>query len=448
MRIVPILCGCLLTTSLSAQIARDDWIATTFTDYITSQVTGGLWHVDAAMTTATKLANQTANMPAANAVAIDQNGIVYYATLRTNSVPVPNPCEIFEVVITGGTVVLETQLTTGPIDGGSVSALTLRRDQIWFVTDAGNVGWIPKTGGAATIVLNLATFGVNGLGQSITTNGREIFVGTSHSASNPDPANVWSFDAESASPSLVPLAFLAGSAFAMDLARDGQVLVGRISGRLYLVDPLIPNQTAVWLNSTAAAPQGNSNGTAINPWSNIVGNVPGYGASARSFAFYDVASASWPVTLTLDTAIPSGVASCHEEPFFLYGHGCPGSNGLEPRIGWRGMPIQGQSYDITLRDGDPQPGIAFLVIGVSDAAGPFGPLPFDLGVLGATGCSEFSSVEASVLALLQNGAGTYTLNVPVTPAAVGAHFFAQWAVGSQANTFGFVVSDAVAIRLR
>jgi hypothetical protein len=443
-----LLCGFVMAAPLGAQIARDDWVISTFNDFINGTAVGALWHVDAAGTTATRLANQTANTAGANAIASDESGIVFYGTIRTASVPIPNPCEIFRVVIAAGAIVNETQLTTGAIDGGSVSALALRRDQIWFVTDAGNVGWIPKTGGAATIVLNLSSQGVLGLGQSIATNGREIFVGTSHTAATPDIANVWSLDAESASPTLTPLAFLAGSAFAMDLARDGMVLVGRISGRLYLVDPRIPNQTAVWINSTAVAPQTNCNGTSVNPWSNVVGNVPGFGTTARTFGLYDVATNTWPVSLGLDTSVPSGVAAAHEEPFFLFGRGCPGQNGREPRVGWSGMPVQGQSFSITLRDGDPSPGIAFVFWGLSDAVGPFGPLPTDLGFLGAAGCSEYVSLTATGFVLLSSGAGSVSSTVPVNPSLAGFRFFAQWAVGSVVNSFGFVVSDAVAITLR
>ncbi len=445
MRRSPVLCGLVLTVSASAQIAPDDWVISTISDFINNSATGALWHVDAAGTTATRLANQTPNMAGANAVAADANGIVYYGTFRSASVPVPNPCEIFRVVIAGGAVVLETALTTGPIDTGSVSALTLRRDQIWFVTDAGNVGWIPVAGGAPTIVLNLAAQGVLGLGQSIATNGREIFVGTSHTASTPDPANVWSLDAESAAPTLTPLAFLGGSAFAMDLARDGMVLVGRISGRLHLVDPRVPNQTSAQINVGATAPQSNCNGTAINPWSNVVGNVPGFGTSARAFGLYDVASNTWPTQLSLDTSVPSGVAAAHEEPFLLYGRGCPGTNGLEPRMGWSGMPLQTQTFDLSLRDADDVPGVAFLVLGLSDAAGPFGPLPTDLGFLGAPGCDELVSLEVSLLSTIQNGAASRTVT---TPPIAGVRFFAQWAVFSAANPLGLVVSDAVAIAVR
>ena len=53
-----------------------------------------------------------------------------------------------------------------------------------------------------------------------------------------------------------------------------------------------------------------------------------------------------------------------------------------------------------------------------------------------------------MLVLLQNGAGSQTLSVPVNPAVTGYRFYAQWAVGSVVNAFGYVVSDAVAIQAR
>lgn len=448
MRLLPVSCSALLSVSAVAQLAPDQWVVSTFTDYITSQVPGGLWLIDAAGTTAAQLSSQTANMPAANAVAADEAGMVFYGTLRTGSVPVPNPCEIFSVLVAGGMVITETRLTTAAIDAGSVSAITLRRDQIWFVTDAGNVGWIPKAGGAATIVLNLAAQGVVGLGQSITTNGREIFVGTSFSTGSTDPAQVWSLDAESAAPTLTPLALLGGSAFALDLARDGMVLAGRINGRLYLVDPAVPNQTAVQINAGALAPQSNCNGTAINPWTNVVGNVPGYGSVARQFGLYDVATNVWTGTLPLNTAVPSGVASVHEEPFFLFGKGCPGSNLAEPRMGWSGIPAQGQTFSLTVGNADVNPGYALLILGFSDVLGPVGPLPTDLGFLGAPGCFEYVSFDLSLLALLLNGAGSIPISLPVSPVVTGFRFYGQWATGSPANALGFVLSSAVAIQAR
>lgn len=447
MRAIPLVATALtLATFVPAQVGRNEWIASTFTDYISSQAVGGLWHVDAARTTATFLSNQSANAAAANCVVVDELGLVFYGTLRSSSVSVPNPGEIMRVVVSGTTVVSETVLTAGAIDTGSISGITLRRDQIWFVTDAGNVGWIPKAGGPATIVLNLSASGVRGLGQSITTNGREIFVGTSHTASTPDVANVWMLDAENPTPTLTPVFFLGGSVFALSMGRDNMPLAGRVSGQLWSIDPL--GLSGVRINIAATAPGSNCNGTYVNPWLNIVGNVPGYGSTPRQFGFYDVATNTWePNPIYLGTAIPSGVGSSHEEPFFLFGRGCAGVNGLEPRMGWNGMPMQGQGFNLTLRNADP--GAALLFLGLSDTVGPLGPLPFDLGVLGAPGCIEYTSTESVSVAFVDpNGNASHGLAVPANPALTGLRLHAQWAVISGANNFGMVASDAVTLNIR
>ena len=70
---------------------------------------GGLWTGDAAQPTATLLPGQTPNMAGANAVAADENGFVFYATLQLAQVPVPNPSEIFRVIVSGGAGVLPEQ---------------------------------------------------------------------------------------------------------------------------------------------------------------------------------------------------------------------------------------------------------------------------------------------------------------------------------------------------
>lgn len=441
MRIPFLLAPFAFAASMAAQVAPDDWIISSINDFIGNTAVGALWQVDAAMTTATRLANQTPNMAGANCVVIDEVGLVYYGSSRLSSVAIPNPSEIFQVVVAGGAVVAEQRLTTGPIDGGSIAGLTLRSDQLWFASDSGNIGWIPKAGGAPTIVMNVNSgYGVNGLAQSITTNGREVFVGTSHTVNTPDPANVWFFDAESQAPVLTPIAFLNGSAFALSLGRDNRALVGRVSGQMWYADHIA--LTATQVNVGATAPQSNCNGTALNPWTNLVGNVPGYGSTARAIGFYDVASNTWPQTLSMDTSVPSGVAPACEQPFQLFGHGCRAPNNVEPRLSWSGMPMQGQSFTVTLRDAEM--GVALLFLGLSDRFGPLGPLPADLGPIGAPGCLEYTSIEIRLPQAVLTGTASQSFTVPTLPALTGLRLHAQWAVFGTA----FTTTEAVHIRVR
>lgn len=440
MHLARLLLPLFATSALSAQIAPDEWVLSTFTDYLTSQTVGKLWLVDAAMTTATPLGNQTADMAAANCVAVDDRGFVFYGTLNSARVPVPNPSSILALVIAGGSVAVETPLTSGPIDSGSISGIALRGDQIWFVSDSGNVGWIPKAGGTPTIVMNINTAGVLGLGQSIATNGREIFIGSSYGPTTPDPANVWYFDAEAATPTLMPLGFLNGSAFAMSLGRDNQALVGRINGQLWYADHIAGSVTQI--NVGAPAPQSNCNGTAINPWTNVVANVPGYGSTARVAGFYDVVTNAWPVTLNLDLAIPSGAAASCEQPFFLFGHGCAAPNNVEPRQTWTGMPLQGQNFTLSLRDAEM--GVALLLLGFSDTTGPLGPLPTDLGLLGAPGCNLYTSSDAVLPHPVTTSTASQLFTLPTIPSLAGLQLHAQWLILGSALT----TTEAVHIRVR
>src|ERR1041384_2800152 len=174
MRLPLVLAPLALATVLPAQLNRDQWLACAFTDYISSQQARGLWLADAAHMAVLPVAGQTLNMTAANCVAVDDTGYAYYGTLQTTSVSVPNPGNIMRVFIAFGGVLSETVLCPGPIDSGSVSGIVVVRDKVWYVTDAGHVGWVPATGGVPTNVITFSAPSVPGLGQSITSDGRRI----------------------------------------------------------------------------------------------------------------------------------------------------------------------------------------------------------------------------------------------------------------------------------
>lgn len=137
------------------------------------------------------------------------------------------------------------------------------------------------------------------------------------------------------------------------------------------------------------------------------------------------------------------------QPFELFGIGCRNATGRDPRLGWRGLARQGQSFSITMRDAEPN-GFAFLWLGLSDTywAG-FGALPFDAAPFGAPGC--LLRVAADVpfpVAVDGNGRASLQQSVPVNPALTGLQVFAQTASSSTANVFGFAASDALIIRVR
>src|SRR5690606_33925999 len=99
--------------------------------------------VGADRTTVTVPTGQSADVRGANCVAADGAGNLYYGTLNGVLARGPNPGQIFQMVVQNGAVVAETKLTTQAPDGGSINGITLRGDELWYVTDAGSIGWVP-----------------------------------------------------------------------------------------------------------------------------------------------------------------------------------------------------------------------------------------------------------------------------------------------------------------
>lgn len=125
----------------------------------------------------------------------------------------------------------------------------------------------------------------------------------------------------------------------------------------------------------------------------------------------------------------------------VFGTGCSGSAGT-PRLGWFGLPMAGQSFDVLL-DRAPANGIALLEIGDSDTTYNGLPLPFDLAALGAPGCSLRTAVTAT-FAVTTDAAGqaTQTLTIPANPSLAGFRFWNQWAcLDLPANAFGLTFSN-------
>jgi PKD repeat protein len=144
---------------------------------------------------------------------------------------------------------------------------------------------------------------------------------------------------------------------------------------------------------------------------------------------------AWSGTLYYGTHNMTGLAG-----HGFFGQGCAGT-----------MPISHQQYVTPPQLGgtlsincDNLPfGIGVMVVGTSNTISGFGPLPVDLGIVGAPGCPLRVSVDATDTVVGAGTAATWNFAVPNVPALNGLLFYNQLAVlDPAANPFGLVVGDA------
>jgi PKD repeat protein len=145
---------------------------------------------------------------------------------------------------------------------------------------------------------------------------------------------------------------------------------------------------------------------------------------------------TWAGTLYYDSHNINGSAG-----YGFFGDGCAGT------LGKTSMPASSQpTLGGTLTVGlDNLPfGIAVMVLGTSNTVGPLGPLPLDLGILGAPGCPLRVSVDVTDTVVGAGNAATWSFAVPNSGALAGFKLYNQAAVLDTSNAFGFVTSKAYA----
>lgn len=129
--------------------------------------------------------------------------------------------------------------------------------------------------------------------------------------------------------------------------------------------------------------------------------------------------------------------------FSKFGTGCAGL--LLTAVG---RPEIGQSIEMHVRTRS-RSAPAFLLIGGSATAWNGLPLPLQLDMLGATGCSLYVSADVVVFAMTDaQGAARMPLTLPADPGLIGSDVFFQWlVVDPNANPLGLGASDAAAVRV-
>lgn len=137
--------------------------------------------------------------------------------------------------------------------------------------------------------------------------------------------------------------------------------------------------------------------------------------------------------------------------FFVSHEGsCPGSSGQVPEIGatpgtW---PLAGMPLDVFLTNG-PSNSFASVVLGFETANYLGVPLPFDMGVLGATGCTLWHGWEAllSIVPTNTTGDASFTLQFPPTSPGL-LRLYGTWiCLDVNANAFGIVPSGFATMSL-
>ena len=140
-------------------------------------------------------------------------------------------------------------------------------------------------------------------------------------------------------------------------------------------------------------------------------------------------------------AAATGTIGANYGVCFAFGYKGSGNN--VPTLGNAGRPVINTSFDVTLSGAQSTPGIALLIMGVSNTTWGTIPLPFDLTPLGAGGCNLLVSFDL-IGGVVVNGSGTgkATYSIPNAPALYGLVWHNQYAViDTGANQLGIAFSN-------
>jgi len=230
----------------------------------------------------------------------------------------------------------------------------------------------------------------------------------------------------------------------MSIGPGGSVLVTVFGGLVYAVDTVTGTVTNASTTPTYAL-----NGGSCNPWLRLCCVVPGSGTAPRPVDFLDLNAGTWlPNTLTIGPGCaPAGTAAVCEDPFLLYGSGCPGTGAVEPRLRWTGLPVRGGTAAITVQPATANV-LALFMLGLSRTTSPLGNLPLDGGPFGAPGCRLLVSPDVVLAQLMTSPVHSHPLALPASPGLAGLRAFGQWGVLAPVNALGFVTSEAVEITVR
>lgn len=130
-------------------------------------------------------------------------------------------------------------------------------------------------------------------------------------------------------------------------------------------------------------------------------------------------------------------------PFAEFGTGCAGSAGVPALASVGGsFPKLNTIFQLDISNLPAGPQVVFGVLGLSDTAWGTIPLPFDLSALGMPSCTQYISLDSTVLLLSSGVSVSWQIPIPAQSGIVGTSFFSQAILlDLGVNAFGAVVTN-------
>ena len=138
------------------------------------------------------------------------------------------------------------------------------------------------------------------------------------------------------------------------------------------------------------------------------------------------------------------------KPPAKFGVGCVGTNALVPAISSGHLACISMNFKIDLANARAS-SVALLFLGNSNTLYGALPLPFNLGIIGMTGCTLYCSDLGAGLssATSATGTGVVVIPIPFSTFLIGLQLYSQWfVVDPGANGLNLVTSDALSYAIK
>lgn len=169
--------------------------------------------------------------------------------------------------------------------------------------------------------------------------------------------------------------------------------------------------------------------------------------------FFRVTTAFDTVRIRASFAVGNWVIpQLHVQTHYIWqaiGAGCMGTNGI-PTLSLGAPARVGSSYALGVNHMPSTPGLWAMALGFSiEFFTGIGPLPIELGFIGAPGCQLLVDAPAREFAFHGGNTAQFTLAIPNNPSFVGIEFANQaWVLDPFANALGVTFSNGCMARIQ